>query len=76
MNVVIVVAGVVGLAVAAYVFVDLADRRRAPPPVLDIALVVAAVVGHDRWLLLVYGDRAPAVAAAAAAPALPIRSAA
>jgi threonine/homoserine efflux transporter RhtA len=54
-NVAIVVAGVVGLAVAAFFFGELvidAGRRRQ---VLDIAVAVAVVVATV-WLLLVYGD--------------------
>lgn len=56
MNVVIVVAGIVGLAVAAYAVVDLvvsAGRRRH---VLDIVLVLAAAAATIAALLR-WGDR-------------------
>ena len=55
MNVVIIVAGVVGLAVAAFFLVELvvdAVRRRQ---FLDIG-VAAAVVVLTVWLLFTYGD--------------------
>jgi len=55
-NWVILIAGVVGLAVALYGFVTLtvdAARRRQ---YVDIVLAVA-VVGIVVWLLIAYGDR-------------------
>jgi len=55
-NVVLVVAGVVGLAVAAWFFIDLlvdAVRRRQYLDIGIAALVVAATV----WLLFAFGDR-------------------
>ncbi len=55
MNLVIVVAGVVGLAVAAFFFVELlidAARRRQ---YLDIG-IAATVVAVTVWLLFTYGD--------------------
>ena len=56
MNVVLVVAGVVGLAVAAWFFIDLlidALRRRQ---YVDIG-IAAAVVVATVWLLFAFGDR-------------------
>jgi len=55
-NVVLVVAGLVGLGVAAWFFVDLvidAVRRRQ---FLDVG-IAAAVVALTVWLLFSYGDR-------------------
>lgn len=55
MNLVIIVAGVLGLAVAAYFLVDLtrdAVRRRQYVDILVAGLVIVAVV----WFLFVYGD--------------------
>lgn len=56
MNTVILIAGIVGLAVAAYAFVTLcihAVRTRRPLDVVAAVAVAVAVV----WLLLLYGDR-------------------
>ena len=56
MNVVLVVAGVIGLAVAAWFFLDLlidAVRRRE---YLDVGIAVAVVVATV-WLLFTFGDR-------------------
>jgi hypothetical protein len=55
-DLVIAVAGVLGLAVAGYAFVSLwvdAVRRRRP---LEAVLAVA-VVAVTVWLLVAYGDR-------------------
>ena len=56
MNVVLVVAGVAGLAVAAWFFIDLlvdAVRRRQ---YLDVS-IAAAVMVATVWLLFAFGDR-------------------
>jgi hypothetical protein len=55
-NVLIAVAGVIGLGVAAFFFVDLvvdAGRRRQ---YLDIA-IAAAIAAFTVWLLFTFGDR-------------------
>ena len=56
MNLVIIVTGIVGLAVAAYALIDItvaAGRRRR---FLDVALVVAAAAATI-LVLLTWGDR-------------------
>lgn len=56
MNVIIVAAGILGLAAAGYFLVEMtvdAVRRRE---YLDIAVAVAVVVATV-WLLIAFGDR-------------------
>ncbi|HJW76843.1 MAG TPA: hypothetical protein VJ787_14470 [Thermoleophilia bacterium] len=56
MNTVIIVAGVAGLAIAAYAFIDLTVSSVRRRRVLDIAIVVAAAAATIASLL-VWGDR-------------------
>lgn len=56
MNVVIIVAGIVGLAVVAYVLFELAVDAFRRRRVLDVAVAVAVAVATV-WALLAFGDR-------------------
>lgn len=56
MNVVIVVAGVIGLAVAAYALIDVAVRARRRRRLLNVVLVIGAAAATI-VALLTWGDR-------------------
>ena len=56
MSTVILVAGVVGLAVAVYAVVDVARSARGRRRILDLTLVVAAAAATIA-ALLTWGDR-------------------
>jgi hypothetical protein len=56
MNIVILVAGLIGLAVAVYAVVDIARSTRGRRRLLDIVLVIAAAAATIA-ALLTWGDR-------------------
>ncbi len=56
MNVVIIVTGIIGLAVAAYALIDLAMAAGPRRRLLDVALVIAAAAATIA-ALLTWGDR-------------------
>ena len=56
MNVVILVAGVIGLAVAVYAVVDIARSARGRRRLLDLVLVIVAAAATIA-ALLTWGDR-------------------
>lgn len=56
MNIMIIAAGVLGLAVVAYALVDLAVDAVRRRRVVDVALAVVIAVATV-WALLAFGDR-------------------